>query len=82
MTKSKRLAAASADRMISFYDLDIKKYSVPVSRIEDLAGIPVCMEYYSWGNQNRADNVQETLLVGDNMGTCYMYNLMDKWHAC
>ena len=48
MTKSKYLVAASANRMISFYDLGATNNEKPCSRIEDLVGIPLCMEYYRW----------------------------------
>lgn len=45
MTLSKRLVAASANRMISFYDLFSTNYNQPTSRIEGLVGIPLCIEY-------------------------------------
>jgi hypothetical protein len=48
MTLSKRLVAASANRMISFYDLNQTNYYTPVSRIENLVGVPLCVEYYPW----------------------------------
>jgi hypothetical protein len=48
MTASKRLAVATSDRMISFYDLQGSgsKMQKPLnSRIENLVGMPKCMEY-------------------------------------
>ena len=48
MTFSKRLIAASANRMISFYDLSSTQATTPTSRIEGLVGIPLCLEYYRW----------------------------------
>lgn len=81
MTHSKRLVAASANRMISFYDLNSTNFNVPVSRIENLVGIPLCMEYYKWPKNNEGKN--ETLLVGDDLGICHMYNFTsNEWHMC
>jgi hypothetical protein len=81
MTHSKRLVAASANRMISFYDLNSTNYSVPVSRIEGLVGIPLCMEYYKWPKNN--DGKFETLLVGDDLGICNKYDFTsNEWHIC
>jgi len=48
MTKSKKLVACSANRMITFYDLDKNNFEVPYSRIEDLVGIPLCIEYHAF----------------------------------
>jgi len=81
MTHSKRLVAASANRMISFYDLGSTNYSVPTSRIEGLVGIPLCMEYYRWPKNK--DGKFETLLVGDDLGICHSYNFTsNEWHMC
>lgn len=82
MTLSKRLIAASANRMISFYDLSSTQYNVPTSRIEGLVGIPLCLEYYRWPDNNN-DSKLETLLVGDDLGICHMYTFISKdWHIC
>jgi hypothetical protein len=36
------------------------------------------MEYYQW-----PDNKLETLLVGDDLGICHMYNFIpNDWHYC
>ena len=81
MTFTKRLVAASANRMISCYDLDNTNYAVPVSRIEGLVGIPLCMEYYKWSKNN--DGKCETLIVGDDLGICHMWNFTQAdWHSC
>jgi len=82
MTLSKRLVAASANRMITFYDLSQQtNYNIPVSRIENLVGIPLCIEYYQWPDNN--ENKLETLLVGDDLGICHMYNFQSlTWHIC
>jgi len=81
MQATKRLVAASADRMISFYDLASTNFNIPVSRIEGLVGIPLCMEYYRWPKNN--DGKFETLLVGDDLGICHMYNFTTPdWHSC
>ena len=82
MTKSNTLVAASANRMISFYDLATTNFDKPCSRIEDLVGIPLCMEYYKWPSHNIKDGKLETLLVGDDLGICHMYNFKDPWHTC
>jgi WD40 repeat protein len=82
MTLSKRLIAASANRMISFYDLSSTQYMIPTSRIEGLVGIPLCLEYYRWPENNN-DQKLETLLVGDDLGICHMYTFIQKdWHIC
>ena len=82
MTFTKRLVACSANRMISFYDLDRTNYNEPVSRIEGLVGIPLCVEYYRWGSKNN-DGKCETLLVGDDLGICHMWNFTRAdWHTC
>lgn len=81
MTLSKRLVAASANRMVSFYDLQSTNYAVPTSRIEGLVGIPLCVEYYKWPKNN--DSKLETLLIGDDLGICHMYNFLKAdWHVC
>jgi hypothetical protein len=82
MTYSKKLVAASANRMISFYDLDATNYNVPYSRIEHLVGIPLCLEYYPWPRSSNETRL-ETLLVGDDLGICHLYNFVAKdWHYC
>jgi hypothetical protein len=46
MSAFKRLAVASSDRMISFYELSgASKTKKLVSRIENLLGVPQCLEY-------------------------------------
>lgn len=84
MTGSKRLVAGTANRMISFYDLKATQISVPTSRFEDLIGIPLCLEYYRWPPENN-DGKFETLLVGNELGICTMYNFFKAapdWHSC
>jgi len=81
MTLSKRLVAASANRMISFYDLNQTNYYTPVSRIENLVGVPLCVEYYPWPKNK--EGRYETLLVGDDLGICHLYNFTEpEWHYC
>ena len=81
MTFSRRLVAATANRMISFYDLNSTNYYIPVSRIENLVGVPLCIEYYRWPKNN--EEKLETLLVGDDLGICHMYNITSPdWHYC
>lgn len=81
MTQSKRLVAASANRMISFYDLNQTNYYTPVSRIENLVGVPLCLEYYAWPKNK--DARLESLLVGDDLGICHLYNFTSSdWHYC
>ena len=81
MTLSKRLVAASANRMISFYDLSQTNYYTPVSRIENLVGVPLCVEYYPWPKNK--EGRYETLLVGDDLGICHLYNFTEpEWHYC
>lgn len=48
MTFSKRLVVATADRMISFYEINAgsRRNKTPMSRIENLVAVPLCLEYY------------------------------------
>ena len=50
MTASKRLAVATSDRMVSFYDMagSSKMTQSQCSRIENLLGMPQCLEYVEW----------------------------------
>lgn len=73
MSASGTLVAGSANRRISFYKIKSTSFNVPVSRFEDLIGIPLCMEYYFWPQPNN-DGKYETLLVGNELGNCTMYN--------
>ena len=82
MTLSLQLIAGSANRMISFYDLKNTQNHIPVSRIEGLVGIPLCLEYYQWPDNNNDSNL-ETILVGDDLGICHMYTIKESdWHIC
>lgn len=84
MKKSDILVAGSANRMITFYDLSQTNVDKPFSRIEDLVGIPLCMEYIPWYGNNIKDGNVESLLVGDDLGICHLYNFQEKhlWHTC
>ena len=68
--------------MISFYDLKATNNDKPCSRIEDLVGIPLCMEYYRWPSHNIKDGKLETLLVGDDLGICHKYDFKANFHTC
>jgi hypothetical protein len=63
MSYSKRLAAASADRKISFYEIiNGQKFSLTTcSRIENLLAIPLCLEYHRWTTTSFIDD--EIILV-------------------
>lgn len=89
MTFSKRLVAASANRMISFYDLNENKNKsadkiTPSSRIEGLVGIPLCLDYHYYNNKaSNIDGKFETLLMGDDLGICHKYDItLEDWHTC
>ena len=94
MSASKRLAVATTDRMISFYSLDgsgkKNKKEPPLSRIEDLPAVPLCLEYVKHNNMGiDAKKVSEekrpieTLLWGDDLGILTMYDFLDtNWHIC
>ena len=45
-----------------------------------MVGIPLCLEYYKWPQNN--EGKLETLLVGDDLGICHMYNFSKEWHFC
>ena len=66
---------------ISFYDLNQTNYYTPISRIENLVGVPLCLEYYAWPKNKEAKI--ESLLVGDDLGICHLYNFTaSDWHYC
>lgn len=52
-----------------------------MSRIENLVGVPLCVEYYPWPKNK--EGRYETLLVGDDLGICHLYNFTEpEWHYC
>lgn len=77
MTKSKRLVAACADRTLKFYDLGSTNFNTPVSVISEMDGLPLCMDYFLKPKQG-----VETLVVGDDLGICHMYDFEPSWHSC
>jgi hypothetical protein len=70
-----RLAAGSTDRSITFYDLNKSNETIsnPVSRINDLKGIPLTMDYLESKN---------IYAVGDDQGYLRLYKLEENWHIC
>lgn len=76
MTKSQILVAACADRSLRFYDINLTNVNTPVSVISELDGLPLCMDYFIKGKQGL-----ETLVVGDDMGVCHMYDFKPDWHS-
>ena len=64
MTHSKRLVAASADRKISFYEVNNgQKFSTQTcSKIENLVAIPLCLEYHKW---NTTSFIDDDIVVED-----------------
>lgn len=87
MTGSKKLVVATADRMISFYQLN-QMNKEPTDRIEDLVAVPQCLEYVKHHHigldpKKQGDKPLETLLWGDDLGIITMYNFMrPDWHIC
>jgi len=77
MTKSQVLVAACADRTIKFYDINLTNVNMPVSVISELDGLPLCMDYFIKSKQG-----METLVVGDDLGICHMYDFKPDWHSC
>ena len=84
MTGSKKLACGSANRMISFYKLDSSQHQniVVDSRIEDLVAIPTCLEYFKWPESSNKNDKYETLLCGDGLGICHLWDFEKDWHIC
>lgn len=85
MQGSGTLVAGTANRRISFYKLKGASSgaakNTPFSRFEDLIGIPLCLEYHKWPKNN--DGKYETLLVGNELGLCTMYDFHHPdWHHC
>jgi WD40 repeat protein len=77
MTKSQILVAACADRSLKFYDISLTNVNTPVSIISELDGLPLCMDYFTKSKQGL-----ETLVVGDDLGICHMYDFKHDWHSC
>lgn len=47
--------------------------------------IPMCLEYYWWKDNDTVkdkDDKVETLLCGDGLGICHMWNFKEGWHTC
>ena len=96
MTLSKKLVVATADRMISFYDLNegSRRDKTPKSRFENLVAVPHCLEYYRRkddalnkpkpkGSDGQDKDWLEKLLVGDDLGIIHMYYFTKtNWHYC
>ena len=61
---------------------------MPSSRIEGLAGIPLCLDYYKWplnfeGKADNNDGHLETVFVGDDLGKIDLYHFTSTdWHVC
>lgn len=68
MTASKRLAVATSDRMISFYDFNsITPNNQPLkSRIENLLGMPNCLEYIQHKDPNDPSIAKKNQQTQDN----------------
>jgi WD40 repeat protein len=88
MTLSRRLVAATANRMISFYDLSATNPGIPTSRIENMESVPLCMEYFRWPDstnetKDEKDKKYETLIVCTDLGFVRMYDFKKRdWHMC
>lgn len=77
MTKSQILVVACADRSLKFYDISLTNVNTPVSIISELDGLPLCMDYFL-----KPKLGLETLVVGDDLGICHMYDFKPDWHSC
>ena len=69
MKLSEKLVIASANRSVSFYDLNQSNISTPVSKISDMDGVPLCLDYYYKTGENR----KEVLFIGDDLGIIDLY---------
>jgi WD40 repeat protein len=78
---SNRVAVASMDRAIVFYDpsdLDVSKYEVATSRIRQLSHTPLCLDA-----TQSSDGKRELLAVGDDGGNLTLFQFHDRlWHVC
>ena len=87
MKGSKKLVVATADRMISFFELNPMKKD-PTDRIEDLVAVPLCLEYVKHKHigldpKNEGNKPLETLLWGDDLGIITIYHFKKPdWHIC
>lgn len=69
---------ASANRSVTFYDLNQSNMIQPVSKISDLDGVPLVLNYYSKSGENR----KEVLIIGDDLGIIHLYTFEPSWHIC
>ena len=79
LRKSERLAAGLSDRSIIFCDMlrpnDPSSKCIPISRINDLPGVPLSMDYV-------VERGREMLAVGDDKGRLAVYKFGEDWHIC
>lgn len=78
MYLSERLVVASANRTVSFFDLNQSNITNPVSKISDMDGVPLCLDYFSKTGESR----KEVLIIGDDLGIIHLYNFEPGWHIC
>ncbi|CAK0806541.1 unnamed protein product, partial [Prorocentrum cordatum] len=77
MTKSRRLAVASANFKIFFYDSSFG--AAPIAHIVHKEGTPLCMGYLDRGSYESDGRDREILMVGDNNGCVTIYQFDDNW---
>jgi len=77
MKTSHRLAVASSDSTINFYDIDRQPSlgSCLTSRIHYHSGTPLCLAYQDISGK-------EMLMAGDTNGGVTVYNLEPDFHCC
>lgn len=76
MTKSRRLAVASANYKIFFYDSSFG--AAPISHIDHKEGFPLCMGYLDRGSYEGDGRDRELLMVGDSKGCVTIYQFGDN----
>lgn len=77
MTKSRRLAVASANFKIFFYDSTFG--AAPIAHIDHKEGTPLCMGYLDRGTYESDGRDRDILMVGDNNGCVTIYHFDDNW---
>ncbi|TMW59593.1 hypothetical protein Poli38472_004662 [Pythium oligandrum] len=77
MRRSNRLAVASMNRTLGFYDLNSNALIGEITEYSKRQCIPLCLEYV----EKPADD-REALVVGDDTGGITVMTCSDQWIAC
>ncbi|KAJ0403464.1 hypothetical protein P43SY_001572 [Pythium insidiosum] len=77
MRRSNRLAVASMNRTLGFYDLNSNALIGEITEYSKRQCIPLCLEYVEKPSDDR-----EALVIGDDTGGITVMTCSDQWLAC